>query len=82
MSLNIKDEEVHRLAHELAARTGQSMTKVVKEALAVYDAKLKDLDREAEFQAALKALVGSGKGLDVHSSRAADFLYDENGLPA
>ena len=31
--LNIKDSEVHALAAELAQRTGQSLTQVVKEAL-------------------------------------------------
>ena len=31
--LNIKDPEAHALASELAQRTGQSLTQVVKEAL-------------------------------------------------
>src|ERR1044071_3520503 len=33
MSLNIKNEEAHRLARELAALTGESMTVAVSEAL-------------------------------------------------
>jgi len=33
MSLNIKNEEAHRLARELAALTGESMTVAVTEAL-------------------------------------------------
>ncbi|HEY8054627.1 MAG TPA: type II toxin-antitoxin system VapB family antitoxin [Terriglobales bacterium] len=32
-TLNIKDAEVRQLAHELAARTGQTMTEAVKQAL-------------------------------------------------
>lgn len=31
--LNIKDDEAHKLAVEIARRTGQSLTQVVKEAL-------------------------------------------------
>jgi hypothetical protein len=33
MSLNIKNDETHRLVCELAARTGESMTRAVIEAV-------------------------------------------------
>lgn len=38
--MNIKDPEVHRLAAEIARQTGESMTKVVRDAL---------LDRQAQL---------------------------------
>ena len=33
MSLNIKDEDLYRLAREIARATGQSMTQAIREAL-------------------------------------------------
>ncbi len=82
MTMNIKDEEVHRLARELADRTGQSMTQVVREALAEYDAKLKNADSEERFVRALRALEGSGAKSGLTNQEADAMLYDpETGMP-
>ena len=82
MTMNIKDEEVHRLARELADRTGQSMTQVVREALAEYDAKLKNADSEERFIRALRALEGSGARSGLTNLEADAMLYDsETGMP-
>ncbi len=82
MTMNIKDEEVHRLARELADRTGQSMTQVVREALAEYDAKLKNADSEERFVRALRALEGSGAKSGLTNQEADTMLYDsETGMP-
>jgi len=82
MTMNIKDEEVHRLARELADRTGQSMTQVVREALAEYDAKLKIADSEERFVRALRALEGSGARSGLTNQEADAMLYDsETGMP-
>lgn len=82
MTMNIKDEEVHRLARDLADRTGQSMTQVVREALAEYDAKLKNADSEERFIRALRALEGSGAKSGLTNQGADAMLYDsETGMP-
>jgi len=82
MTMNIKDEEVHRLARDLADRTGQSMTQVVREALAEYDAKLKNADSEERFIRALRALEGSGAKSGLTNREADAMLYDsETGMP-
>jgi antitoxin VapB len=82
MTMNIKDEEVHRLARDLADRTGQSMTQVVREALAEYDAKLKIADSEERFVRALRALEGSGARSGLTNQEADAMLYDsETGMP-
>ncbi len=81
MSMNIKDEEVHRLARKLADQTGHSMTQVVREALLEYDAKMSEEARKAQFRQALENLVGSLKDEGITAANAADFLYDEDGLP-
>ncbi len=82
MTMNIKDEEVHRLARELADRTGQSMTQVVREALAEYDAKLKNADSEERFVRALRALEGSGAKSGLTNLEADAMLYDSGtGMP-
>lgn len=85
MALNIKNEEAHRLAQELAKSTGKSITQVVTDALReAYDkshrrraAEIEDivsqLDAIAEHYAQLRRL----------DHRPADEIlgYDENGLP-
>jgi antitoxin VapB len=86
MSLNIKNERVHELAREAAAKSGQSQTSVVETALRHY---LDELDREATHEARMKRVYEILA--DVHARIEADperydfstdFLYDENGLPA
>lgn len=87
MSLNIKNERVHALAREAAARTGQSQTSVIEQAL---EHLLGELDRDAS-QAAMRARFDEILD-DIHATMTdetraalltgADDLYDENGLPA
>lgn len=81
MSLNIKDPETHRMAQELARLTGQSMTRVVNDALRD---RLKAIER-AKGRASLEELMAiarqsaalvKGPYLDH-----GELLYDENGLP-
>ena len=62
MGLNIKNEEVHRLAREVAGRTGETMTHAIQTALKERLARLSDdaaKDREvraARVQAILDSL--------------------------
>ncbi len=82
MGLNIKNEETHRLARELAELTGETMTGAVTVALK------ERLERKRKTQEKLRAmreiskrcasLLGPGPSAVEHG----DFLYDERGLPA
>jgi antitoxin VapB len=78
MSLNIKNEETHRLAQELAALTGQSMSAAVNEAVREKLERVKSKGMaerigkiREEFATRLK-----GKPLPDH----AELLYDEKGM--
>lgn len=79
MALNIKDEEVHALAKEIAQLTGESLTEVVRQALIVRKEVLTKQDRHTEARRLLaqmqQAVKESGARLSV------DDLYDEWGLP-
>uniref|UniRef100_E6Q4Z1 Transcription factor n=1 Tax=mine drainage metagenome TaxID=410659 RepID=E6Q4Z1_9ZZZZ len=80
MSLNIKNPETHRLAQELAARTGESM------ATAVTRAVQERLERISARPLA-ERLLAIGKSCAEHlrepyrSADHAELLYDERGLP-
>jgi len=83
MSLNIKNEEAHRLARELAALTGESMSAAVAEALRE---RLERVRRAKEGDLA-KRLLAIGKDCAARleepfrSIDHGDLLYDERGLP-
>lgn len=81
MSLNIKDPEAHRLAKAISRATGESITRVVTEALRERSAKI-------EFRknrASVKELLAIADRAAVHVKRPyadhAELLYGENGLP-
>jgi antitoxin VapB len=83
MTLNIKNEEAHRLAAELAKITGESLTAAVTTAIR------ERLDRLKEERAPSLAdrLLEIGKDCaarlkePVRTTDHADLLYDERGLP-
>ncbi len=83
MSLNIKSEEAHRLARELAEVTGESMT------VAVTVAVRERLDRLHRQRGAslVERLLAIGKDCAAHLKepyRSIDhgaLLYDDRGLP-
>jgi antitoxin VapB len=84
MTLNIKNPEAHRLARELAALTGESMTVAVTEAIRERLARVR---RERQAPAAAR-LLAIGKDCAAHlkePSRSidhADQLYGADGLPS
>ncbi len=82
MGLNIKSEEVHRLARRLAAQTGTSMTSAIEVALRE---KLERLDKQGDRQAQIarirKMLDELGPPPPGLTSDHSD-LYGEDGLPA
>ena len=82
MSMNIKNEETHRLARELAGLTGESVTAAVTVALQ------ERLERVRRARGGLAdRLVAIGKDCAAHLQepyRSVDhgaLLYDERGLP-
>ena len=83
MSLNIKSEEAHRLAQELARLTGESLTAAVTEAVRE---RLDRVRRERTVGLADR-LLAIGKDCAAHLNGPfrtvdhGDLLYDESGLP-
>lgn len=81
MSLNVKDPEAHRLAQAIAQATGETMTRVVKEALRERYERIQKRDPET-LAADLRAIA---KRAASHVKRPyldhAELLYDERGLP-
>ncbi len=83
MSLNIKDEETHRLVRELAHLTGESQTTAVMKAVR------ERLDRLHAVGPPTLAdrLLAIGKNTaprleePFRSAEHGDLLYDEHGLP-
>jgi len=84
MSLNIKNEQTHQLARELAQLTGETMTAAITIALRE---KLDREKHERSVEARIQRLRGIRKRCrsllrDGPSAvEHGDFLYDENGLP-
>ena len=79
MSLNIKNEETHRMAQELAALTGESLTAAVTEAVREKLARIKGKsvsDRIAKIRREVAKEL-KGERLPDH----AELLYDDRGLP-
>ena len=79
MSLNIKNEETHRLAQELAQLTGESMTMAVTEAVRDRLNRVKSKGMAERIRTISKQCAARLKGepLPDHS----ELLYDEDGLP-
>jgi antitoxin VapB len=83
MSLNIKDEETHRLARELAQLTGESQTTAVMIAIR------ERLDRlhAAGHPTLADRLLAIGRNTaprlkePFRSTEHGELLYDEHGLP-
>jgi antitoxin VapB len=83
MSLNIKNEETHRLAHELAGLTGESLTAAISLAL---QERLDRIQRSRQGNLSDR-LLKIGKECAAHLEEPfltiehGDPLYDEKGMP-
>jgi len=83
MSLNVKNQDAHRLAQKLARLTGESMTEAVTKALR----ERLDRVRGRRGSALADRLLGIGRDCAAHlkepfrSAAHGDLLYDEKGLP-
>ena len=77
-TMNIKDPEVHRMAHELARRRGTSATGALREAL------LEALEREKTILAGMAdRLMEIGRRASLYKDEflTDDDMYDDRGLP-
>ena len=84
MSLNIKNEEAHKMAAELAEIRGVSMTAVVVEALRKEleaARRNRDADAKAAEMIAWVKRINKGRRRDDDLTSDHSWLYDENGLP-
>ncbi|MGA1988007.1 MAG: type II toxin-antitoxin system VapB family antitoxin [Candidatus Sulfotelmatobacter sp.] len=83
MSLNIKNEEAHRLARELASVTGESMTLAVSEAIRERLERVRGNSKRSLAERLLKI----GRECAAHlkepykSIDHGKLLYDEKGMP-
>lgn len=83
MSLNIKSEETHKLAAELAHLTGETMTEAVTTAVR----ERLDRIRKQQGRATVEELMKIGRECAARlkepyrSIDHADLLYDDKGLP-
>ena len=83
MHLNIKNDEAHELAKELAALTGESMTAAVVEAVRLrleQERRKHDRDERVRRALAIAAGVRERLGPSLPSSDHR-WLYGDDGLP-
>ncbi|MGH3320283.1 MAG: type II toxin-antitoxin system VapB family antitoxin [Streptosporangiaceae bacterium] len=83
MSLNIKNEETHRLARELAHLAGESQTEAVARAVTERIERLRSVGRPGLADRLLAIGRDTAPRLKepFRSAEHGDLLYDENGLP-
>ncbi|AYG04812.1 type II toxin-antitoxin system VapB family antitoxin [Gryllotalpicola protaetiae] len=84
MALNIKDPDTDRLARELAAATGESITVAARVALEERLARVRARTNASLQAADLDAIIERGRARKVIDARSANEIlgYDEHGLPA
>jgi antitoxin VapB len=85
MALSIRDPETDRLARELAALTGESMTEAIRTALAERLARTRSAREDAvrRLIADVQAIQERVARLPVRDDRSEDEIlgYDADGLP-
>ena len=81
MSLNIKDPEAHRLARQIARATGETMTRIVTEALRERLARLERRSARASVEELLAIAERAASHVKRPYVEHAELLYDEHGLP-
>jgi antitoxin VapB len=82
MALNIRNQDVERLAHDLAALTGESKTQAVMKALQDRLEAVRHRQRKRHILDRLNEIAVHCASLPVLDNRSADeMLYDERGLP-
>lgn len=81
MALNIKDPETDRLARELAAETGESLTVAMRRAL---EDRLRAVRRTRPETDNLDEIIRRGRARQVLDNRPESAIlgYDDAGMPA
>jgi antitoxin VapB len=83
MAISLKDPEADRLAREVAARTGETLTAAVIVALKERLARLKGQRRRRPLRDELREIGRRCAALPTLDDRPADEIvaYDERGVP-
>jgi antitoxin VapB len=83
MAFSIKNEEADRLARELAATTGETLTEAVLKALRERLQRERGRPRGRDLEAELRAIRERCARLPVLDDRTPDEIlgYDDHGLP-
>jgi antitoxin VapB len=83
MAISIKSMETERLAREVAAKTGESLTGAIQQALRERLDRLKRQQRQKAITSQLQDILRRVDLLPVLDSRTPDEIvgYDEHGLP-
>lgn len=84
MALNIKDAETDRLARELAAATGESITEAARVAIAERLERVKAQAVAPTVRQKLAQIIERGRERQMLDDRTADQIvgYDDHGLPS
>ena len=83
MALSIKSMEVERLAREISAKTGESLTGAIQKALEERLNRLRNQRKSQILGAQLEEILRRVDQLPILDSRTADEIlgYDDHGLP-
>lgn len=83
MALNIKDPDTDRLARELAAATGESITVAARRAIEERLERVRARAALTQDSSALLGIIERGRAREVRDARTAEEIlgYDESGLP-
>jgi antitoxin VapB len=81
VSLNIKDPEAHRLAQQIARATGETMTRIVTEALRERLSRLEQRSARASVEELLAIAERAASHVKRPHVDHGELLYDEHGLP-
>ena len=84
MALNIKDSETDRLARELAAETGETITVAARRAFEERLARVRARRAAQPAEQELQEIIRRGRQREVLDRRNADEIlgYGPDGLPA
>jgi antitoxin VapB len=83
MALNIKDDLTDRLARELAAETGESITVAARRAIEERLQRVRARKSATPVSVELRAVIARGRARPILDDRSEEGIlgYDEDGLP-